>query len=216
MQRQLAAILFADIAGYTRLMDTHEAETHHRLMSLLSKVVEPAIASEGGRVVKSAGDGFLACFASISGAVQAATRIQAEVHQHEADVPPAQRIAFRMGLHSGDIVVEAGDVYGAGVNLAARLQELAEPGSLLISGAVREQLGGNLKLPAVDLGYVRLKNITSSVRVFKIVSSPEEATLAPPGSGALQHLRLRSRYCPFWIMVQTPIKAISAVVWSKM
>src|SRR5262249_49186323 len=92
-----------------------------------------------------------------------------------------------MGLHSGDIVVEAGDVYGAGVNLAARLQELAEPGNLLISGAVREQLGGNLKLPAVDLGYVRLKNITSSVRVFKIVTSPEETALAPPGSGALQH-----------------------------
>ena len=152
MQHQRAAILFADVAGYSRLMDTYESETHPRMMALLGEVIEVAVQGEGGRIVKSTGDGFLARFASVNSALQAAATIQQEVYRREAAQPFEKQIAFRMGLHSGDIVVEPHDVYGAGVNLAARLQELAEPGSLLISGAVYDQLGNNLKLPVVDLG----------------------------------------------------------------
>ena len=172
MQRHLAAILFADVAGYTRLMDTYEAETHARMMALFGKVIEPIVSNEAGRIVKSMGDGFLACFDSVNCALKAAASIQEEVGRCEACHPPEKQIAFRMGLHSGDIVVETKDVYGAGVNLAARLQELAEPGNLLISGAVYEQLGGNLKFSAEDQGYVHLKNILKPVRVYKINTSP--------------------------------------------
>jgi len=172
MQRSLAAILMADVAGYTRLMDEYEAETHPRLMALLDEVVEPAIAAATGRIVKNTGDGFLACFASLNTAVECAAGIQQTVRSREAAQPPEKQIAFRMGLHVGDIVVEARDVYGAGVNLAARLQELAEPGGLMISASVREQLGNNLKLPIIDLGNVTLKNIAAPARVFRVVTSP--------------------------------------------
>ena len=183
MQRQLAAILFADVAGYTRLLDVYEQETHPRLLALFNEVIDPAIATETGRVVKYTGDGFLACFASVNSAIKAAIEILQETHRREADRPDDRRIAFRMGLHSGDITIEDRDVYGAGVNLAARLQELAEPGRLLISGAVREQLGSNLGLATVDLGYMQLKNIANEVRVFE-VDLFTEARLPTLRSGA--------------------------------
>src|SRR3954451_12592167 len=168
MQRQLAAILFADVSGYGRLMDTHESDTYARLMALRAEVIEPGIAGNAGRIVKNTGDGFIACFASVNSALDAALGMQREVAQREADEPAERRIAFRLGLHSGDVALVTGDAYGAGVNLAARLQDLAEPGSIYISGTVHEQLGGNLKAPAVDLGYISLKNIANPVRIFRI------------------------------------------------
>jgi adenylate cyclase len=198
MRRQLAAVLFADVAGYTRLMDAYEAETHPRMMALLTEVVRPAVDDNAGRIVKGTGDGFLACFASVHSAVQAAASIQREVQHREASQPREKQIAFRMGLHSGDIVVEATDVYGAGVNLAARLQEMAEPGNLLISGAVYEQLGSNLKLPSVDLGNVRLKNIANPVRVFKIVTSPGRGPPLTPASRTYAHSRPSIAVLPFF------------------
>jgi len=173
MQRTLAAVLMADVAGYTRLMDEYESDTHPRLMALLDEVVEPAIATAKGQIVKNTGDGFLAYFASVSSAVECAAGIQQSVHGREAAQPAEKRLAFRMGLHVGDIVVEARDVYGAGVNLAARLQEIGEPGSLTISASVREQLGNNLKLPTIDLGNLTLKNIAAPVRAFRVITSPE-------------------------------------------
>lgn len=173
MQRQLAAVLFADVAGYARLMDAYESETHPRLMTLLAEVIEPTIAAGSGRVVKRTGDGFLACFASVNSAIRAAILIQQEMRRRETKCPAERQIAFRMGLHSGDITIEDHDIYGTGVNVAARLQELAEPGGLLISGAVHEQLGSNLQLPCVDLGYAQLKNIANPVRVFEIAIDKE-------------------------------------------
>lgn len=198
MRRQLAAILFADVAGYTRLMDFYEAETHRRLMSLVNDVVRPRIQEATGEIVKNTGDGFLARFGSVNDALSAAVGIQQEVAQREATQPFEKRIAFRMGLHSGDITVEQHDVYGAGVNLAARLQELAEPGSIVISGSVREQLGGNLKLPVSDLGPTRLKNIADPVRAFIIPASPDREgrpALAP--SPALPASRPSIAVLPF-------------------
>src|SRR5205807_9873784 len=128
MQRQLAAILFADLSGYGRLMDTHEADTHVRLMALRAEIIEPLIADNAGRIVKNTGDGFIARFESVNSALDAALGIQQEVARREAAEPAEKRIAFRLGLHSGDVTLAGGDAYGAGVNLAARLQEIAEPG----------------------------------------------------------------------------------------
>jgi TolB-like protein/Tfp pilus assembly protein PilF len=184
MRRRLAAVLIADVAGYTRLMDASESETHTRLMALLDEIIRPAIATHHGRMVKSTGDGFLASFGSVNNAVQCAVGIQQAVEKREAAEPPESRIAFRMGLHVGDVSQHRGDVYGAGVNLAARLQELAEPGSVMISAAVREQVGANLQLPTVDLGNLSLKNIANPVRAFRIVTSTEEARARIPAMGA--------------------------------
>lgn len=173
MRRQLAAILFADVTGYTRLMDTHESVTHGRLMALLSDVIKPAIERVSGRIVKNTGDGFLARFESVNNAVEAAASIQQEVTLREARQPRDMQIAFRMGLHSGDVAFARRDIYGAGVNLAARLQEEATPGNILISGAVYEQLGSNLRLPTRDLGFKNFKNIAKPVHVFEITLAPE-------------------------------------------
>ncbi len=196
MRRELAAILFADVAGYTRLMDLYEADTHPRWMALFDEVIEPAIAAAEGRVVKHTGDGFLACFTSVVSAVQAGVAIQEEVHSREAGQPLEKQIALRMGLHSGDIVSEARDVFGAGVNLAARLQEAAEPGSLFISGTVYEQLGSNLQLPVSDQGFLRFKNIRRPVRVYKIETAPRQAAAAHPASPA-PHTRPSIAVLPF-------------------
>src|SRR5712671_212011 len=197
MERRLAAILFTDVAGYTRLMDEYEADTHARLMALLDEVIEPAIAAANGQIVKNTGDGFLARFESVSNAFECAVAVQRSINSREADRPSEKRVAFRMGLHAGDIVVQAHDVYGAGVNLAARLQELAEPGGLMISASVREQLGGNLKLPTIDLGNVTLKNITAPVRVFQVVTSPGPETPRPLGAGASGSSRPSIAVLPF-------------------
>lgn len=179
MERQFAAILFADVAGYARLMEAYEADTHLRLMALISEVVEPGVAAEDGRIVKNTGDGFLAVFGGVKSAIKAATLIQQEAGHREADHPMERRIAFRMGLHSGDIVFEHRDVYGADVNLAARLQELAEPGGLLISETVHDQLGSDLTLPSVDLGFIQLKNINQAVRVFGVAASRDKGLPDP-------------------------------------
>jgi TolB-like protein len=154
-------------------MEAWETETHTRLTTLNNDVIQPAIAAQGGRIVKNTGDGFLAYFDSVNSGVQCAVGIQQGVRYREGEQPAEQRLAFRMGLHVGDVMLEAGDVFGAGVNVAARLQELAEPGSLMISAAVREQVGANLQLPTIDLGNLSLKNIANPVRVFRVVTSPE-------------------------------------------
>jgi adenylate cyclase len=185
MERRLAAILFADVAGYTRLMDEYEADTHNRLMALFEEVINPALSSSRGQIVKNTGDGFVARFESVSDAFECAVAVQTGVFSREADQPRERRVAFRVGLHVGDIVVEAHDVYGAGVNLAARLQEIAEPGTLAISASVREQLGSKLKLPTTDLGSLTLRNIAGPVRVFRVVTSPTRAgnSLPAPAGG---------------------------------
>jgi len=184
MRRRLAAVLIADVAGYTRLMEAAEAETHTRLMALMDEIVRPGTAAHNGRLVKNTGDGFLASFGSVNNAVQCAVAIQQAVQKREAGEPSESRIAFRMGLHVGDVSQHRGDVYGAGVNLAARLQELAEPGSVMISAAVREQVGANLQLPTVDLGGLSLKNIANPVRAFRIVTSTDEVRARLPAMGA--------------------------------
>ena len=184
MRRRLAAILMADVAGYTRLMDEAEAETHARLMGLLDDMIKPAMAIHRGRIVKHTGDGFLAYFGSVNSALQCAIDIQQGVQRREAPQPAENRIAFRMGLQVGDVMLRRNDVYGAGVNVAARLQELAEPGSVMISAAVREQVGSNLQLPAIDLGNLALKNVGDLVRAYRVVTSSESSRPRLPAAGS--------------------------------
>src|SRR6516162_7480145 len=138
--RRLAAILAADVAGYSRLMGADEEGTHERLKRHLGELVNPKIAEHRGRVVKNTGDGMLAEFPSVVDAVRCAVEIQRGMIDREPDVPDEQRIRFRTGVNLGDVIVEEHDIFGDGVNVAARLEALAEPGGICISRMVRDQI----------------------------------------------------------------------------
>src|SRR6478736_727315 len=136
VERRLSAILAADVAGYSRLMHHDEEATHARLTALLTDTVAPAIAEHGGRIVKNTGDGFLAEFPSAVEAVRAAMQFQARVHELAIDDAEDRRVAFRVGINIGDVIVEPHDIFGDGVNIAARLESIAEPGGICISQTV--------------------------------------------------------------------------------
>ena len=157
-ERRLAAILAADVAGYSRLIGADE-ETLKRLRSMRTEVIDPAIAAHRGRLVKTTGDGFLVEFASVIDALRCAVEVQREITDRGADDPPDRRIEFRIGIHQGDIVVEDGDIFGDGVNVAARLEALAEPGGVCVSARVQEDAAGRFDLSFADLGEQNLKNI---------------------------------------------------------
>src|SRR5260370_41532400 len=141
MEPRLAAILVADIAGYTRLMEAYEFETHKRLSTLRDGIIASALKDRRGRIVKHTGDGFIAVFISVNDAVSCAIRIQQAVQNCERDIPAEQRIRFRMGVNVGDVVEEDGDLYGSGVNVAAHLHDFAGTGGLEISALVHPHVG---------------------------------------------------------------------------
>ncbi len=205
MEPRLAAILVADIAGYTRLMEAHEFDTHKRHSALRDEVIASALKDRRGRIVKHTGDGFIAVFVSVNDAVLCAIRIQQAVHKSEHDTPAEQRIRFRMGVNVGDVVEENGDLYGSGVNVASRLQELAEPGGLIISALVREQVGNNLPLPAIDLGQIPLKNLEAPVHVFRVLTSPEQSR--PRQAEAWLHRQPSLAVLPFRMLPDDPRRA---------
>ena len=138
VRRQLAAILAADVVGYSRLMEMHEEDTHVQLMKLRSEILDPGVAERHGRIVKNTGDGFLATFDTARDAASCALSLQAAVAVRTSELPAQQRISFRMGLNAADIIVEKDDIYGDGVNIAARLQTYAPSGGIVVSGAVAE------------------------------------------------------------------------------
>src|SRR6516225_4691574 len=150
--RRLAAILAADVAGYSRLMGADEEGTHERLKAHLRELVDPKIAEHRGRVVKNTGDGFLAEFPSVVDAVRCAVEVQRGMADREPDVAEERRIRFRIGINVGDIVVEDGDIFGDGVNVAARLEALAAPGGICVSARVQEDTVGKLDLAFEDMG----------------------------------------------------------------
>ena len=168
VERRLAAILAADVAGYSRLIGEDEAGTLSRLRGLRHDPIDPTIAAHNGRVVKTTGDGLLVEFASTVDALRCACRIQARVLESNTDVAADRRIELRIGIHQGDIVVEGGDIFGDGVNIAARLEGLAEPGGICVSARVQEDAAGKLDLAFRDLGDQQLKNIGRPVRVYAI------------------------------------------------
>ena len=165
---RLASVLAADVVGYTRLMELDEENTHSRLMNLRFSIMEPIIVYREGRIVKNTGDGFLAMFESTHAAMQSAIDMQRAVTKLESDEPPDRRIAFRMGVNIADVIVEDHDIYGDGVNIAARLQSYAEPGGIVISGTVREQVGGTLGMDSIDIGLLRLRNLSHPVHVISL------------------------------------------------
>ncbi|KRR06361.1 adenylate cyclase [Bradyrhizobium jicamae] len=164
--RRLAAIVAADVAGYSRLMHDDEETTHAKLSALLADSVTPAIAEHGGRIVKNTGDGFLAEFPSAVEAVRAAVQFQSHVNEQSGEEVKDERIAFRVGINIGDVIVEAHDIFGDGVNIAARLEGIAEPGGICISSSAYDQVRGKVGVEFTDLGEQNLKNIARPVRVY--------------------------------------------------
>jgi class 3 adenylate cyclase/uncharacterized protein YjiS (DUF1127 family) len=169
VERRLSAILAADVAGYSRLMHSDEETTHAKLTALIAGGVEPAIAEHGGRVVKNTGDGFLAEFPSAVEAVRAAVQFQARINELTNGEVEERRIAFRVGVNVGDVIVEPHDIFGDGVNIAARLESIAEPGGVCISSAVYDQVQGKVGVEFADLGEQDLKNIARPIRAYAVV-----------------------------------------------
>src|SRR5215475_15442805 len=159
VERKLSAILAADVAGYSRLMHSDEEATHSKLSTLLVDAVAPAIAEHVGRIVKSTGDGFLADFPSAVEAVRAALQFQTRVRELTIDDVADRRIAFRVGINIGDVIGEPRDIFGDGVNIAARLESIAEPGGY-------DHVRGKVAVEFADLGEQTLKNIARPVRVY--------------------------------------------------
>ncbi|MBV8458899.1 MAG: adenylate/guanylate cyclase domain-containing protein, partial [Acetobacteraceae bacterium] len=157
--RRLAAILAADVAGYSRLMGVDEEGTHERLKAHLGELVQPKIAEHRGRIVKNTGDGFLAEFQSVVDAVRCAVEIQRGMAERNEGTPPESRIEFRVGINLGDVIVEPHDIFGDGVNVAARLEALAEPGGICVSRVVRDQVRDKLDFGFEDMGEQQVKNI---------------------------------------------------------
>ena len=179
--RRLAAILAADVAGYSRLMGVDEEGTHERLKAHLRDLVDPKIKEHRGRVVKNTGDGLLAEFSSVVDAVRCAVEIQRGMAEREPEVPNERRISFRIGVNLGDVIVEETDIFGDGVNVAARLEGLAEPGGICVSRVVRDQIRDKLPYPFEELGEQSVKNIARPVRVYAL--RPETIAELPASSG---------------------------------
>ncbi len=169
VQRRLAAILAADVAGYARLMGEDEEGTLATLTAHLSELIEPCIAEHRGRVVKTTGDGLLAEFASVVDAVRCAVAFQEGMAERNADTPMDRRIIFRVGVNLGDVIVQDDDVYGDGVNIAARLEGLAEPGAVVVSDSVHQQVRSKLDFGFDDLGVQEFKNIAEPVRTHRVL-----------------------------------------------
>jgi TolB-like protein len=177
VERKLTAILAADVAGYSRLMQQDEEATHAKLTALLAGGVEPALAEHGGRIVKNTGDGFLAEFPSAVQAVRAAVQFQTGIKDLAIAEVEDRRIAFRVGVNIGDVIVEPHDIFGDGVNIAARLESIAEPGGICISSSAYDQVRGKVGVEFADLGEQILKNIDRPVRAYAMVQDePNPAT----------------------------------------
>jgi adenylate cyclase len=174
--RRLAAILAADVAGYSRLIGADEGGTLQALKAIRAELIDPTIAAHNGRLVKTTGDGLLVEFGSVVDALRCATEVQAGIAQRNAPTPADKRVEFRIGINVGDIVVEDGDIFGDGVNVAARLEALAEPGGICVSARVQEDAVGKLDLSFEDLGEQALKNIARPVRAYRIATGPMSAT----------------------------------------
>ena len=173
VERRLAAILSADVAGYTQLMRADEEGTFARLRAHRTELVEPKIAEHNGRIVKLMGDGLLVEFASVVDAVRCATEVQRAMAARNTGVPEREQIVLRVGINLGDVIVEGDDIHGDGVNVAARMQEIAPPGGISVSGVVYDSVIDKLAPGFEDLGPQRVKNIAEPVRAYRVVLDPE-------------------------------------------
>jgi adenylate cyclase len=175
VERRLAAILAADVAGYSRLMGVDEEGTLAALKACRREFIDPKIAEHRGRIVKTTGDGALVEFASAVDAVRCAMEIQRVMAVRNADIPESRRVEFRIGINVGDIIIDEGDIYGDGVNIAARIEGIAEPGGISISEDAWRQVQGKVAASFVDAGEQSLKNIARPVRVYRLDLAPKPA-----------------------------------------
>jgi adenylate cyclase len=182
VERRLAAVLAADIAGYSRLMGRDEEHTLAQLKSFRKTLVDPGIAAHRGRIVKTTGDGMLVEFASAVDAARCAVEIQRAMIQQNADVLPELRIEFRIGIHVGDIIIDDNDIFGDGVNIAARLEGIAAPGGVCISDDAHRQIRGKIDITFDDMGEQTLKNIAEPMRAWRMRLAGEDASAIRPGS----------------------------------
>jgi TolB-like protein/Tfp pilus assembly protein PilF len=185
VQRRLAAILAADVVGYSRLMGRDEAGTLAALKALRAELIDPKIVEHKGRVFKSTGDGLLAEFPSVVNAVGCAVGIQREMQAHNTDLPEERAIRLRVGVNVGDVIVEGEDIFGDGVNVAARLEAIAPNGGIAVAGMVRDQIGNRLDLEFEDMGEHNLKNIERPVRVYTVPLSSKQPALALPNKPSI-------------------------------
>jgi adenylate cyclase len=196
MERRLTAILAADVVGYSRLMGADEAGTLAALKTIRTDFIEGKFAEHQGRIVKLTGDGMLVEFPSVVSAVACAVQVQRGMQERNADVPGDRRIQFRIGINLGDVIVEGNDIYGDGVNVAARLESIATPGGIAISHSVRDHVGNRLDLVFEDLGEQQLKNIERPIRVYK-VSVENSAARATQDTSSLRDERPSIAVLPF-------------------
>lgn len=190
LQRRLAAIMSADVVGYSRLMEVDEQLTRARLRALHAELIEPQIAADGGRIVKTMGDGILVEFPSAIEAIRNALFVQGAIRRRNADVPEDIRIALRIGINVGDVIIEGNDIHGDGVNVASRLEGLCEPGGVYVSGTVFDQADGKLAAGFENLGEQKVKNIVKPVRVYRVIDEisipawpePQSADMEPKRS----------------------------------
>jgi formylglycine-generating enzyme required for sulfatase activity/class 3 adenylate cyclase len=218
--RRLAAIMMGDIAGYSRLMGADEKGTHQRVQRVLRELIDPTIAEHRGRVLRTRGDGFLAMFDSPVEAVRSAIVIQQSMVGRNLELPNDQWIRFRIGVNLGDVIVEPDDIYGEGVNVAARLEQLAEPGNIYISGGVYEQIRYKLVCGYQSLGDRKVKNILDPVPIYRVLPDPAALAKAARGSkvrfgllgaGALIAVGIGAGGWYIWEQVtQQPSRAVTA------
>src|SRR5438477_4889734 len=180
VERRLTAILAADVAGYSRLMGTDEEGTLAALKTLRREVADPKIKEHRGRIVNTTGDGLLSEFASVVDAVRCAVEVQREMAARNADVPAERRVDFRIGINLGDIIIDEDDIFGDGVNVAARLEALADPGGICVSRVVRDQVRDKLAISFEDMGERQVKNIARPLHVHRIVLGERPASPEPP------------------------------------
>jgi class 3 adenylate cyclase len=185
-ERRLAAIMAVDIVGYSRLMGADEEGTLAALKAIRRELGNPKIAEHRGRIVKTTGDGLLVEFASVVDAVRCAVEVQRAMAERYAEVPADKRIEFRFGIHQGDIILDEGDIFGDGVNVAARLEGLAEPGGICVSRVVRDEVRDKLDLTFDDLGQQQLKNIARLVRAFAVNLGTRTTRSDPTGTVGFQ------------------------------
>jgi class 3 adenylate cyclase len=192
MERRLAAVLAADVAGYSLLMGRDEEGTLTQLKAFRTTLVDPVIAAHRGRIVKTTGDGMLVEFASAVDAARCAVEIQRGVALENVEVPELARIEFRIGIHVGDIIVDDNDIFGDGVNIAARLEGIAQPGGICISDDAQRQIRGKLDSPFEDMGPQNLKNIAKPMRAWRLSVDEKSAEYlsAQRSGGTTQTLAL--------------------------
>jgi adenylate cyclase len=192
-ERRLAAIFTADVVGFSRLMEADEIGTLARLKSNRLELIDPVIAKNRGRIIKTTGDGLLVEFQSVTQALQSAAEIQLRMARRNVDVPAARALQYRIGINLGDVIVEQNDIFGDGVNVAARLEALALPGEICVSAAVRDQVGDRLDLDFEDLGEQMFKNISRPIRAFRVILREE---LSPSADLAYEAIKAGGGHKP--------------------